>query len=101
MQFNIHHKKKLLGFPHVKTLHTCWKYINETHISLAGCITIKREGLQCLLESMSHRHSLASIATSQYTDVQLLSIAQTLQDRANILQQNLLKYFPVLNLLHQ
>ena len=36
---------------------------------------------------MSHCHSLASIATSQYTDVQLLSIAQTLQDRADTLQQ--------------
>ena len=36
---------------------------------------------------MSHCHSLSSIATSQYTDVQLLSIAQTLQDRANSLKQ--------------
>ena len=36
---------------------------------------------------MSQCHSLASIATSQYTDVQLLSIAQTLQNRANSLQQ--------------
>ena len=36
---------------------------------------------------MSHCHSLASIATGQYTDVQLLSTAQTLQDRAVTLQQ--------------
>ena len=36
---------------------------------------------------MSHCHSLASIATSQYTDVQLLSIAQTLQNKADTLQQ--------------
>ena len=53
----------------------------ETHLS------IQKEGFQHLSESMSHCHSLASIATSQYTDVQLLSIAQTLQDRANALQQ--------------
>ena len=45
------------------------------------------EGLQCLSESMSQCHSLASIAISQYTDVQLLSIAQTLQNRADSLQQ--------------
>ena len=53
----------------------------ETHLS------IQKESFQHLLESMSHCHSLASIATSQYTDVQLLSIAQTLQDRADTLQQ--------------
>ena len=53
----------------------------ETHLS------IQKEGFQHLLESMSHCHSLASIATSQYTDVQLLSIAQTLQDRADTLKQ--------------
>ena len=50
-------------------------------------LSIQREGLQYLSESMSQCHSLASIATSQYTDVQLLSIAQTLQDRADTLQQ--------------
>ena len=53
----------------------------ETHLS------IQKESFQHLSESMSHCHSLASIATSQYTDVQLLSIAQTLQDRADTLQQ--------------
>ena len=45
------------------------------------------EHYQCLLESMSQCQCLASIATSQYTDVQLLSIAQTLQDRAVYLQK--------------
>ena len=50
-------------------------------------LSIQQESLQRLLESMSQCHSLASIATSQYTDVQLLSIAQTLQDRANSLKQ--------------
>ena len=50
-------------------------------------LSIQQESLQRLLESMSQCHSLASIATSQYTDVQLLSIAQTLQDRADSLKQ--------------
>ena len=50
-------------------------------------LSIQQESLQRLIESMSQCHSLASIATSQYTDVQLLSIAQTLQDRADSLQQ--------------
>ena len=53
----------------------------KTHLS------VQKEGFHHLLESMSHCHSFASIATSQYTDVQLLSIAQTLQDRADTLQQ--------------
>ena len=50
-------------------------------------LSIQKKGLQRLSESMNHCHSLASIATSQYTDVQLLSISQTLQDRADTLQQ--------------
>ena len=53
----------------------------ETHLS------IQKESFRHLLESMSHCHSLASIATSQHTDVQLLSIAQILQDRTDTLQQ--------------
>ena len=50
-------------------------------------LSIQQESLQRLFESMSHCHSLSSIATSQYTDVQLLSVAQTLQDRADSLKQ--------------
>ena len=55
----------------------------EAHLST------QQKSIQHLFESMSQCHSLASIATSlsQYTDVQLLSIAQTLQDRANSLKQ--------------
>ena len=56
-------------------------------VSKETYLSIQMEGLQHLSESMSQCHSLASIATSQYTDVQLLSIAQTLQDRADTLQQ--------------
>ena len=56
-------------------------------ISKETSLSIQKNGLQCLSESMSQCYSLASIATSQYTDVQLLSIAQTLQDRGVTLQQ--------------
>ena len=49
-------------------------------------LSIQLEGIQYLLDSMSHCHSLASIATSEYNDVELLSIAHTLHKRANDLQ---------------
>ena len=45
------------------------------------------EGIQHLLDSMSQCHSLASIATSDYNDVELISIAHTLHKRANDLQK--------------
>ena len=50
-------------------------------------LSIQLEGIQHLLDSMSHCHSLASIATSEYNDVELLSIAHTLHKRANDLQK--------------
>ena len=50
-------------------------------------LSIQLESIQRLLDSMSHYHSLASIATNEYSDVQLLSIAHTLQKRANDLQK--------------
>ena len=50
-------------------------------------LSIQLEGIQHLLGSMSHCHSLASIATSEYSDVELLSIAHTLHKRANDLQK--------------
>ena len=50
-------------------------------------LSIQLEGIQHLLGSMSHCHSLASIATSDYSDVELLSIAHTLHKRANDLQK--------------
>ena len=45
------------------------------------------EGIQRLLESMSQCHSLAFIATSEYSDVELLSIAHTLHNRSINLHQ--------------
>ena len=50
-------------------------------------LSIQLEGIQRLLESMSQCHSLASIATSEYSEVELLSIAHTLHNRSINLQQ--------------
>ena len=50
-------------------------------------LSIQLEGIQHLSESMSNCHSLASIATSEYSDVELLSIAHTLHKRSINLQQ--------------
>ena len=50
-------------------------------------LSIQLEGIQHLLDSMSHCHSLASVAINKYSDVELLSIAQTLHKRANDLQK--------------
>ena len=50
-------------------------------------LSIQLEGVQSLLDSMSNCHSLASVATSKYGDVELLSISHTLHNRATRLQQ--------------
>ena len=50
-------------------------------------LSIQLEGIQRLLESMSHCRSLASVATSEYSDVELLSIAHTLHNRSINLQE--------------
>ena len=50
-------------------------------------LSIQLEGVQSLLDSMSNCHSLASVATSKYSDVELLSISHTLHNRATRLQQ--------------
>ena len=60
---------------------------SEIAISKETRLSIQQESLQHLFESMNQCHSLSSIATSQYTDVQLLSIAQTLQKRADSLKE--------------
>ena len=49
-------------------------------------LSIQLEGIRHLMDSMSHCHSLASIATNEYSDVELFSIAHTLHKRANDLQ---------------
>ena len=52
-------------------------------------LTIQLEGIERLLESMRQYLSLASVCTSQYSDVQLVSIGHTLHNRAIILQHHL------------
>ena len=52
-------------------------------------LSIQLEGIRRLLESLSHCHSLASIATSEYSDVEVLSIARTLHNRSINLQQQI------------
>ena len=60
---------------------------NEIAEAKNARISLRLEGFQRLLESMCQCHALASAATTEYSDVQLLSIAKTLQDRAICLQQ--------------
>ena len=59
---------------------------NEEAMAKDVRLSIQLEGTQCLCDSISQCHSLASIASSEYSDVELLSIAHTLQKRANDLQ---------------
>ena len=60
---------------------------SEEAMAKEARLSIQLEGIQRLLESMSNCHSLASIATSEYSDVELLSIAHTLHNRSINLQQ--------------
>ena len=50
-------------------------------------LSIQLEGIQHLFDSMSHCHSLASIAISEYSDAELISIVHTLHKRATDLQK--------------
>ena len=52
----------------------------ETHLSL------QLEGIRHLLETMSYTQSLVTSAIGEYNDVELLSVAHTLQTRAKQLQ---------------
>ena len=52
----------------------------EAHLSL------QLERIQHLLETMTYCHSLATSAVREYNDVELLSVAYTIQTRANQLQ---------------
>ena len=60
---------------------------NEIAKAKNAQISLRLEGFQRLLESMCQCHTLASAATTEYSDVQFLSIAKTLQDRTICLQQ--------------
>ena len=62
---------------------------NQVAVAKETRLTIQLEGIERLLESMRQYLSLASICTSQYSDVQLVSIGHTLHNRAIILQHQL------------
>ena len=50
-------------------------------------LSLQLEGIQHLLETITHCQRFATIATGEYNDVELLSVAHTLETRANQLQQ--------------
>ena len=50
-------------------------------------LSLQLEGIQCLLETITHCQRFATTAIGEYNDVELLSVAHTLQTRANQLQQ--------------
>ena len=60
---------------------------NELAIAKETRLTLQQESIQGLLSCLNLCCSLSSIATSEYTDVQLLSIAHTLLNRAASLQE--------------
>ena len=60
---------------------------NELAIAKETRLTLQQESIQGLLSCLNLCCSLSSIATSKYTDVQLLSIARTLLNRAINLQE--------------
>ena len=50
-------------------------------------LSLQLEGIQHLLEAITHYQSLTTTSIGEYNDVELLSVAHTLQTRANQLQQ--------------
>ena len=60
---------------------------NEVASAKEACLSFQLEEIQHLLETMTYCQSLAAFALEEYNDVELLSVAHTLQTRANQLQQ--------------
>ncbi len=60
---------------------------SQIALSKATRLSIQQEDIQRLSESINQCYSLASVATNEYSDVQLVSIAHTLHNRAVSLQQ--------------
>ena len=52
-----------------------------------ACLCLQLEGIQHLLETMAYCESLVISAVREYNDVELLSVAHTLETRAKQLQQ--------------
>ena len=58
-----------------------------------ACLSLQLDKVQHLLETMSYCENLVTSAVVEYNDVELLSVAHTLQTRANQLQQEFSKTF--------
>ena len=56
-----------------------------------ACLSRQLDRIQHLLETMTYCHNLVTSAVGEYNDVELLSVAHTLQTRANQLQQEFSK----------
>ena len=56
-----------------------------------ACLSLQLDGIQRLLETMTYCESLVTSAVGEYNDVELLSVAHTLQTRAKQLQQEFSK----------
>ena len=56
-----------------------------------ACLSLQLEGIHHLLETVTYCESLITSAIGEYNDVELLSVAHTLQTRANQLQQEFSK----------
>ena len=52
-----------------------------------ACICLQLKGIQHLLETMTYCESLVTSAVGEYNDVELLSVAHTLQTRAKQIQE--------------
>ena len=64
---------------------------NEVANSKEACLSLQLEGIHHLLDTMTYCESLVTSAIGEYNDVELLSVAHTLQTRANQLQQEFSK----------
>ena len=56
-----------------------------------ACLSRQLDGIQHLLETMTYCESLVTSAVGEYNDVELLSVAHTLQTRAKQLQKKFFK----------
>ena len=60
---------------------------NEVANAKEACLSLQLDGIQHLLETMTYCESVVTSAVGEYNDVELLSVAHTLQTRAKQLQQ--------------
>ena len=72
---------------------------SEVANTKVACLSLQLDGVQHLLEAMTYCENLVTIAVGEYNDVELISIAHTLQTRANQLQLQklLIKIFYLVN----